>query len=292
MNARRTIAKFARAQRLETIAQRRVLVAFVALRAAINQAALGRAVLAGNVITVLPLEILTQRFRTELLRLMRNAYEDTGDEAARKLKAKLVRKDITFETRVNEFQFNVVNDRGLRFLQQRAATQITGIIEETRDAMRQLLSTMYASGVPVTQQVDRIQEQVGLTSGQSAAVENLRETLTDQGVAPVRIDVLTARKADELLRLRALTIARTELATALAAGRRESWEQAADQGLFTKTEAERVWSTAEDEATCPTCEPMDGQRVPYDGLFTTGDGDQIDDAPAHVNCRCGVDLVL
>lgn len=194
------------------------------------------------------------------------------------------------EVKVEEWTFDVLNDRGLRFLQQHAAKRVVEIVDATRDALRALLADMHNQGVPALEQAKRIKQVVGLTTRDVRAVENLRERLWDDGMAPARAEKLVARKAAELLAQRALTIARTENAFAASAGQRESWAQAARDGLFDPTEAQRAWMTSEDEQTCPICEPMDGQVVGMNEAFTTGEGEAVDEPPAHPNCRCDVVL--
>lgn len=203
-----------------------------------------------------------------------------------------VRKDLTLDTQIDQLVFDVVNPRGLQALQQQGATRIVQITDETRAAIRRLLAEMTTAGVPAVQQAARIKQLIGLTEAHAQAVENLRADLTDQGIAPARIETLVQRKATQLLNLRALTIARTESVTAAALGQRESWEQAAAQGLFVKAEALQEWDTANDEQVCPICGPLDGQQVPYGQPFVSDDGETFDDPPAHPNCRCVANLVL
>ena len=270
-----------------------MLLIFRTLRENVNTARLAAAIRAGgNVLAALPLEVLDMRLRTELGRLFRDTYEQAGDAAAKKLKARLVGKDITFETQVDQWAFDVVNDRGLRVLQERGAARVVQITEETRKAIRAALVEMSMQGVPAATQAKRVKELVGLTEAHAQAVQNLRAKLIDEGVAPARVEALAARKANELLNWRALTIARTETIAALAAGQRESWEQAASEGLFEPQTAMQAWSTSSDEGVCDICDPMNGQEVPYGQPFTTGDGDDVYDPPAHPRCRCVVDLVL
>lgn len=237
--------------------------------------------------------VLTPRLRSYLLPVVLDTYRAAGNSAAAKLTGRLIGKDISFRTRVESWGFDVLNPRGLEYLQRKAAQHVTAITEETRTALRAVLAEMHNAGVTPLEQAKRIKDYVGLTEGHARAVEHLRERLSDAGTGAGRIEQLVARKTRELLDLRALNISRTEGAFASAAGARESRAQAADEGLFEAATVVRVWMTAEDEATCAICEPMDGQESNgLDGSFTTGEGDEIDDAPAHVNCRCTTELRL
>jgi SPP1 gp7 family putative phage head morphogenesis protein len=75
---------------------------------------------------------------------------------------------------------------------------------------------------------------------------------------------------------RAMRVAVTETTRAFAAGNRAAWKQQRDV-----VEA-RQWFTAEDELVCPVCAALNMQVADLDKPFA---GD-IDDPPAHVNCRC------
>jgi len=226
-------------------------------------------------------------------------FETPADELAQWLTEAVTNKQVgqqdvgkadDYEARVDDFAFDVLNDRGLRFLQQHAARRVVEITDATREALRVLLAEMHAQGVPVGQQVARIKQTVGLTTQQVRTVEALRSRLDEDGVAPARVERLVERKVQDLRRQRALLIARTETAFAASAGQRESWRQMVDGGLFAAEEASRVWMTAEDEATCPICEPLDGQERGLDEAFVTEDGEPIEEPPAHPACRCDVVL--
>ena len=273
--------------------QTRVAAAFAALRDRLDGSALRAALQRGTaaVLDAIPWDaVLAARLLGDAMRVFRDTYEAAGDAAAARVKRQVIGKADDYEAQVESFAFDVLNDRGLKFLQQHAARRVVEITDSTRDALRQLLAEMHNAGVPVTQQVARIKQLVGLTTQQVRTVENLRAELTDRGEAPVRVERLVASKTKELHRLRALTIARTENAFAASAGQRESWQQMIDDGIFSKEESTRAWLTSEDEVTCPICEPMDGQERGLDEPFVTGEGDEIDEPPAHPNCRCDVVL--
>ncbi|MGE0289051.1 MAG: phage minor head protein [Bradyrhizobium sp.] len=297
MSAPLRVVKAARAarRRLENVLERRVWLALWRLRDNVPTAEVARLLQGGDIAGVLeavPIDtILAPRIKADVLRVFRDLYEAAGEKATADLKDKLIGKDLAFSTRVEEHAFEVMNRRGLEFLERYGAERVKQITDDTKAALRGLIAEMHEQGVPTYQQAQRIKELVGLTTQHVTAVENLRQRLRDEGVAPKRIEALVARKARELHHLRATNIARTEAMFAASAGQRESWQQAADEDLFDPETATRVWSTALDEATCDICSPMDGQEVRYDQPFITGDGEEIDMPPAHVNCLPGDALV-
>lgn len=281
-------------QTLERLFERQVAIAFRVVRDRIQAATIERLLRGQNfagVLDAVALEtILVPRLKRALA-LFRDVYEGAGYQAARQMRGRLLGKDRAFDLRVEAFGFDVLNRRGLDFMERYGAERITQITTDTRSALQRLLARMFEQGVSTYQQAQRIKREVGLTSQQAEAVENLRDRLTDEGVAPRRIDTLVNRKARELHQLRATNIARTESQFAASAGQRESWAQAADEDLFDPTTARRRWSTELGEPDCPICDPMDGQEVGFDEPFTTGDGNQVDMPPVHVNCLCTVDLL-
>lgn len=101
-----------------------------------------------------------------------------------------------------------------------------------------------------------------------------------------------ANQIDELIGddARAETIARTETMRASNAGQQLAWDQAAMQGLLSGNE-QKEWIVTPDDRLCPICEPMDGVTVDLDESFDV-DGEEIDEPPAHPNCRCTTGLVL
>jgi hypothetical protein len=128
---------------------------------------------------------------------------------------------------------------------------------------------------------------LGLDTGRALAVVHLRRGLEEAGRAPRVIDRLTRTYAARLLRQRAMTIARTEVLTALNAGQRLAWEQAVDHGLLTST-ATRVWITTPDDRLCPRCKAQDGLTAlvgePY--LLNAPEVGETEGPPLHPSCRC------
>lgn len=90
--------------------------------------------------------------------------------------------------------------------------------------------------------------------------------------------------SEQLLRQRAMTIARTEIMAAENMGQLEAWRQAARDGLLPK-EARKVWVMG--PGACPTCATVNGKAVKLEDPFPVVD---VLVPPAHPNCRCTVGL--
>jgi len=105
-----------------------------------------------------------------------------------------------------------------------------------------------------------------------------------EGAARVKAQSNAATYSDRLRSARATMIARTEISIAQNEGRYQSWNQAFDQG-FIDPASLKMWMTAKDERTCDICGPMDGEVVPWNGLFSTGDKVA---GRVHPHCRCSM----
>jgi SPP1 gp7 family putative phage head morphogenesis protein len=76
-------------------------------------------------------------------------------------------------------------------------------------------------------------------------------------------------------------IARTEIQIAQNEGRMEGYRQA-DEAGYVDPESMKIWITAPDERTCDICAPLNGEIVPWNGLFSIG----LQHPTVHPNCRC------
>ena len=142
----------------------------------------------------------------------------------------------------------------------------------------------------------QIIDEIGLLPRQRKAIASLQRKMISDGVDPKRVQRLMQRRRDKALRLRAETIARTELLQAISTGRQKFWEQAVQQGALDPLEVEKQWMTSRDERVdCKICAPMEpngvGQRQEIGQPFITGIGTAIMNGPAHPNCRCTQSIV-
>lgn len=140
--------------------------------------------------------------------------------------------------------------------------------------------------IPAGQLAARIRGFVGLTGREAQAVLNFSQRAEEAGTTGRTLERLVANYESGLRQARALRIARTELAEAAGAAVRDALDAARAEGLL-RGEVVREWSTAEDEAVCPICGDLDGERVSLDGSYAGG----IARPPAHPSCRC-VELIF
>lgn len=181
--------------------------------------------------------------------------------------------------------FNVEDPHFQVAVEQAGATDIRGIEEETKQAVREIVGLARRSGWHPYEFAPLVRDTVGLTTRQARAVVNLYQgQQADQGEA--RAQILADRYATRLQGQRAKTIARTETLKAANLGRIASFEQAANNGLFARDRAQLEWLAAMDDRTCALCAALNGERTPIGSTF---DGEL---PPRHPNCRCVTVLVL
>lgn len=189
------------------------------------------------------------------------------------------------------FTFDLSNPAAEQWMRQSGAAFVTDLSDAARRMIREVIASGLQNGLTADEMARIIRLGIGLTDRQQNAVIAYRNDLIAAGRSAEAVERLTARYAQQLVNYRARLIARHETILASNQGQRQAWDQAKQRGLIQPERTRKVWDTAEDERTCPRCEPMDGQEVAFEGEpFVTGDGDTVDAPPAHVSCRCAVGL--
>ncbi len=156
------------------------------------------------------------------------------------------------DTLVN-FKFDVRNEVALERLKAYAASKVQGIVDTTRDQMKDVLSEAFDEGVSVTEVGQRIAEKfAGIESG------------------------------------RAETIARTETLTAVSLGRQDKRDDFKEE--FPDKKLQKMWVSAQDDKVRDSHQELDGQVVDEDEEFKANlkfprDPD-CDDPSEVINCRC------
>lgn len=189
--------------------------------------------------------------------------------------------------------FDKTNPNSLAFARQRAGQLITSIDEQTRIAVNRIITEAFNNQIDVATTAARIKSAVGLHPNYADAVVKFEQRELarlikagfKEGEAKIRARNNAAAYADRLKEARATTIARTEIQIAQNAGRYEGWRQAAENG-YVDPESTKSWVIARDERTCPICLELDGETVPWNGIFSNGAERPI----AHPNCRCTMRL--
>lgn len=189
--------------------------------------------------------------------------------------------------------FDLTNPRALELIDTQAALLVQGITTESRAAIREVLRQGFLGNLDVPNMARRIRGSIGLTRQYATAVENYRRGQIALGVAPGVVERRAERYAQELLNLRATTIARTETISAANRGQQAVWEEARSQGLLDPVQTRRIWIVTPDDRLCPICEAIAAANPDGVGLtepFQSPDLGAVMGPAAHPNCRCAVAL--
>lgn len=190
---------------------------------------------------------------------------------------------------------------------------------DARDTVETMIMDGVRYGTPMDEVAANIRSTISLTDRQAQAVANYRRSLEDLDPSSLdralrdtgydaavqdaidsgdyfsssAIDNMVDAYADNYLDYRAATIADTESLRASNMGLRDSYQQAADRGVFSADAVTRHWQIAANERVCPICRSIvenNPDGVGLDEDFQSDDGPE-DDPPVHANCQCTVDYV-
>jgi SPP1 gp7 family putative phage head morphogenesis protein len=169
-----------------------------------------------------------------------------------------------------------------------AADLIVEINLETQKVVNSILRTYVIEKPMSAFQISKmVESHVGLTARYSQAVAKRYEDMIAMGVSPAKAMKEMERYAQFLKRNRAMTIARNELAEAYGEGQFEAMREAVQSGAVSGR-VKKSWATADDERTCPICQPLDGETQDLEAPFSCGK----QRPPAHIQCRCTVQYEL
>lgn len=191
--------------------------------------------------------------------------------------------------RDKRLRFDVQNPRIDRYIQSRTGNLIQNITDDAHKVVRMAVYNSFTSAKTPRQVAQEIKDSIGLHDRYAKALVNYKSNLTTSGMAPNQVERMGDKYELKLLDARSMTVARTEIRNAVNNGQLAVWQQAANNGLYAKQTARKVWVT--DGDPCPICEPMDGESVPLDGVWSLDDGTMCDvPSDAHPNCYCGMEL--
>jgi hypothetical protein len=187
--------------------------------------------------------------------------------------------------------FDVFNPEVLRTAQTMSVTLSTNLNATAQQVLDKIISDAVSGTITRREAVMRIQSRVGLLPAHADAVDRYYDTLIQTGTKQKVAKRMADEYAERLLRYRANTIARTEIARAAGVGQTEYWRQAVADGAL-PLDVRRVWMTAYDERVCEICGPMNNTEVGVMERWLTPNG--LVDYPSaiHPNCRCTQGIAL
>lgn len=226
--------------------------------------------------------------------------------------------------------FDISNPRILRFIEKQTGELMVNITDTTLANVKRIISDGFNRGLPGRVVSPTIRGVVGLTDRQAIAAERFRFNLEEgnltrltqfqrktvaphlgRGVKNINFDkpnildqfkiavnrqkltTMVDRYEQRHLKVRSDMVADTEASFAMNFGQQEVWEQNAQEGLFDRNKALKVWLTVpDDKLDKKMCAPLDGVAVPLDQTFDVPTvGPQLA-PPAHPKCRCLMELDL
>lgn len=214
----------------------------------------------------------------ELLRIQRRAVAQAGE-----LTAEGVELGISFE---------LTNPRVVQAARNIGSDMITNINKTVREQIREIIAGQVAGDLSFQEARRLIAERVGLLPRQTKALDRYTDMLIAQGQPKAEVRRMTKAYSERLLRDRASTISRTEVARATSVGQHEFWEQGIDSGNLPPN-SQRQWIAGYDERVCDICAPMNGSVVNMDAPWMLPDGTPaFYPTDSHPNCRCTTGLVF
>lgn len=198
---------------------------------------------------------------------------------------------ITRETVGLQGAFSVVNPEVINAARNLSVQLSTNLNTTARQTIRQIITDAVEGNITRVDAANKIRRLVGLIPQHAIAVDNYLNKMLADGVKQSVAKKRAEKYAERLLRYRANTIARTEIARAVGTGQTEYWKQMRSEG-FLPPEARRVWITAQDEKVCKICGPMDGVLADIDGFFDTSAGPSEYPQASHPNCRCTAGITI
>ena len=182
--------------------------------------------------------------------------------------------------------FDRIDVVAVHFAETEGARLIRGLTDAQVQAIRVIMAKALSGQYTVDQAALLVRGSIGLHARYAAAVARRWDTVYAKAIrdgltaarAGARADRLATIYRSRLLASRAQTIARTEIQTAVQAGREAAWAQMIGSGNMS-AEARKEWSAG--PGACPICADLSGTVVAWDAPFPGGYT-----VPAHMNCRC------
>lgn len=169
----------------------------------------------------------------------------------------------------------------------------------TVDTVTGVLQQAIAGDLTPNAAARRMSDVIGLSPRDAKALANFEARLLRQRIPIPAADTALVRAtiAEDVERFRnrkiserARRIASTEMQEAIHEGERQFWVQAAERGEVNRSQMRKRWFTVQDDRVCPICEPMHGQIQKFDDNFHGGEGWQGGRPPAHLQCRCFLEI--
>lgn len=225
---------------------------------------------------------------TSLGNKLRDSYADVVQESGR-AEFRRLKLPLRFQIEKQEVPTVPINPYSLAWITEHSGDLIREISDSQKQTIRDIIYDGFSQGKRAEAIIAEIQDTVGLLPQERAAVLRRQALHEDAGLSQRRIEELTDKYREQLLKKRAQRIARTETIAAQAQGRNDAWRLARESGALPR-DVVRTWVAAPESPNpgrpCAICLDLDTKTAPigqpYDSLFLG----TVPRPPAHPHCRC------
>tara|TARA_R110000824_G_scaffold8899_3_gene40396 strand:- start:9001 stop:11313 length:2313 start_codon:yes stop_codon:yes gene_type:complete len=230
----------------------------------------------------------SNKLKGAMLLKLRKTLVDSANEVA---------KDILTITPKEpyEINFRYTNPRATEWARKQSSHLVTKINEDQRTTIRNIITKGFDEQLTGKQVAMRLRgplSEIGLQSRQQTALDNFRKKLlAKKGADKTVVDKRVASYKKKLIRKRAESIARTELARSANMGQQLLWEESIANGTLDPNKFVKLWMVTPDDRLCPICETYVGYSVEVLGTFEAPSGAQLPTPPLHPMCRCSLALI-
>jgi hypothetical protein len=184
-----------------------------------------------------------------------------------------------------DLRFDLTNPHAVEFASEHAAESTPNLAEESRQAIRLVVTRAFVEGGHPYQQAREIVKDLRLAPEEEKLVEAERARLECKRYKGERISRALDRFAGRLLRERARLIARTETSRSSNMGQLILWHESVKRGLLDPRVTTRIWIASGDARTCADCMVMRDRPTGLFEPFETPVGPRLT-PPMHDGCRC------
>jgi hypothetical protein len=177
------------------------------------------------------------------------------------------------------------------YSQQRALDLLTNMSTDQRRVLAAVDRYARRMGLPPARRLDLLRASGGFHWRQAEHLTKRHAAMLQAGVPHRQLRRNLVQLGDRWRMQRARMIARTEAAVAENVGKEQAWKLGQALGLIPRF-AKRVWVTALDERTCPTCSALDGITIPIDSSWESSGRAIATPGAVHPHCRCSEELVM
>jgi hypothetical protein len=194
-------------------------------------------------------------------------------------------------------RFDILNPSIISAIRRLESRVITNLHQSLQETVKAHVEQGLKDGVHPKTVARTLKKVIPLAANQEKAIANYRAKL-ESGLSvegyklrdkrlrpktPQEIDKAVEAYRERWLKHNAEANAKSAAMDAQKLGQRLSWEQAIERGTVNPDTLMMRWSTARDERVRPEHKAMEGETVPFNGLFSNG---QKIPGESDYNCRC------